>query len=99
MIHQETKNKDIVSDKEQQTEPEEQIYLKLSGEYLNLPKVQRLLGYSESKADKIKADNVQDQTQQAAVTVSQQQPQQAAVTVPQAKIMGIWKDGHFMGMW
>ena len=49
---------------------------------MNLPEVQRL-GYSESKADEIKADNVQDQTQQAAVTVSQQQPQQAAVTVPQ----------------
>ena len=44
--------------------------------------MQRLLRYSESKVDEITADNVQDQTQQAAVTVSQQQPQQAAVTVP-----------------
>ena len=83
--HDSSRNKNIVIDKEQETpsEPKEQIYLKLSREHLNLPKVQRLLGYRESKVDKIKADNVQDQTQQAAVTVSQQQPQQAAVTVPQ----------------
>ena len=33
--------------------------------------MQRLLGYSESKVDKIKANKVQDQTQQAVVTVPQ----------------------------
>ena len=83
--HDSSRDKDTVSDKEQETpsEPKEEIYLKLSREHLNLPKVQRLLGYSESKADEIKANNIQGQTQQAAVTVSQQQPQQAAVRVPQ----------------
>ena len=77
-----SRDKAVVSDKEQEnpSEPEEHLYLKLSKEHLSLPKVHRLLGYGEGKQEENQADNVQDQ---AAVSVAQvQQVQQVQQPQP-----------------